>query len=421
MPRPRGVLNTLVRDVFARQTEGVLPARGVFHLLEQEFTERDCMLNMVLRTLRQVYTLHFMQQPLAAALACPPADAESLIEEELCPFQLELPDDLVEHLRTGTASVQDDLEEGGEPAIEEWGAELRRWRHRRRTVETLFWDLLLRTDAYQAGIEHQVGPRAAHRILMYKALLPGAADDVAEAARQPIVRVVLEEVARAQRHQLLGYLKVAMTALETHSVPDDPAVVPARAKLAEVEKQLRDSTAAAGGAARGSGSRSGGGAGATPARKQLEDARRGAGAALMELLALACGGDVRMREGVVCARKGDVARRTGGLGGAAEPRHTVLGALSDPARNLGSLQPTQVPDPAVAYQVLAEGARLVNLYDWYNTFAALRGAHAQAGDEAGQEVQLQARFARAVAVLEHLGLLKHTKRKTDHVQRLVFE
>ena len=49
-------------------------------------------------------------------------------------------------------------------------------------------------------------------------------------------------------------------------------------------------------------------------------------------------------------------------------------------------------------------------------------AQAAADSEAESErsIQLQVRFARAVGELEFMGLVKNTKRKADHMQRMTW-
>ena len=123
-----------------------------------------------------------------------------------------------------------------------------------------------------------------------------------------------------------------------------------------------------------------GGAGAAASaagKQQLTEARNAVRVQLERALHLAEGGSgsVRLREAVTFGHVGDLVRTAGGIGGAAEPRHTVLAALREPKAYLGDIKPEQTPHNAVAYQILSEGARLVNLYDWYNSLAALRGSH----------------------------------------------
>lgn len=153
----------------------------------------------------------------------------------------------------------------------------------------------------------------------------------------------------------------------------------------------------------------------------------------------------------------------GGLCSTIQPRHAIFTALRTPSkvfpllsklsqrqhalrkaddddvmdddiqesRKKNSIPP--VPDIVVAFRILAQGGRLVSLYDWYHTFASsISATHIHAQQQQKQDEQsdehvnitiaeLQARFARACSELELLGLLKYTNRKTDHVARLAYE
>ncbi len=449
MPRAKSLLRTVVSEVLAKQTGGVLLARPVYQLIEHEFWERDCTLNMLLRTLRHIYTLHFLQQPLATSVAA--SYGKSLIGNGGEDVELEISDELCEQLRSATLSVQE--VDGGEcdddelrEKTAEWALDLKQWRVRRRTVECLFWDVLTKTDAYESGIDYRVGcERDSLRVQMFKAFLPGLGNDDG-VRRQPVVKIVFEEIARAQKHQLQTYLNVAVEAMKAHRLKD-AKVSETITKLQAIEAGLINapsnvnsslkapspakSTPRAKGAAAAMGRRraalicNAGAVQTTPSQQKLVSARRELAAVFDSLV-----NDVDsarmwpMYEGVLFERVSEVICITGGIGGAAEPRNTVLGALRDPSKYLGTLTQAQVPDTAIAYQILSEGGRLVNLYDWYNSFSAMRSSQIAAGDkddDGDEETLVQARFARAVAELEFFGLLKHTKRKTDHVQRLVFE
>lgn len=136
----------------------------------------------------------------------------------------------------------------------------------------------------------------------------------------------------------------------------------------------------------------------------------------------------------------------GGLCSGIQPRSTILNALRAPSRSLlhsdvgidvycksnddvrmadeneKQLNEIDVPDISVAFRILAQGGRLVSLYDWYNVFASTRAAaYIAAGEDNVSTAEMQARFARACSELEFIGLLKYTNRKTDHVARIVFE
>ena len=76
---------------------------------------------------------------------------------------------------------------------------------------------------------------------------------------------------------------------------------------------------------------------------------------------------------------------------------------------------------------------MINVFDWYQSFAAVletqRDRVLEIEDQlAGEEVEderwgmeVQARFIRGVHELDFMGFLKHTGRKPDHVTRTVFD
>jgi len=218
---------------------------------------------------------------------------------------------------------------------------------------------------------------------------------------------------------IFAYIKIIVDALQKHTIENDPEVDAIIQRLEEQDKLLRnDQGASTSGKPAGDAAvtaaptpthtpRAKGSAAAlgkrraallgmaatqsTPSQQKLITARKNVASIMDDLLGLIA--DLRslpMHEGLLFSRVGDIVKICGGFSGAPEPRHTVLDALRNPEKYLGSLEPSQVPDNVVAYQILSEGGKLVNLYDWYNTFSAIKS-------------------------------LRHTKRKTDHVQRLVFE
>lgn len=109
----------------------------------------------------------------------------------------------------------------------------------------------------------------------------------------------------------------------------------------------------------------------------------------------------------------------GGMSAVAQPRASFWNAMRHSRSYLGSGAST--PDSAVAYTLLAEGGRLVNLYDWYQSFSAVKSVTSQGQEQIEEECETQARFAKACAELEFVGVFKKTKRKTDHVMRLLYE
>lgn len=439
MPRAREVLSCIVERVLCQQTRGIQLCREVYEVVEREFFERDCTLNFVMRVLRHAHTLHFMSNPIASIMAPPVGDSLIVDDEEEC--AVEVADELCETLRTKVMSVQEigEAELGDEEMRRRaatWIKDIAAVRRRRRTVEWLVWELLQRSHTLETGVESRLGrERDVLRATVFKAFLPGAVS----IHKQMVVRVVREEMAQAQRHQLLRYIELMVSNLPANG---DPVLEKAADELKRSATELRDTATGATPSAqpKRNSLRAKGGAAALGCRRaallgEAKQANAGKGKyagirkkvldVFDKLLDDAtCIARLPMREGVCFDRLADMAKTSGGIGGGggAEPRNTVVRSMREPEKYVGSLERRQVPDIAIAYQVLSEGSRLVNLYDWYNTFSALRSGD-ESGDEGGAaaEVRMQARFARAVSELEFLGLIKHTKRKTDHVQRLVFE
>jgi origin recognition complex subunit 3 len=117
----------------------------------------------------------------------------------------------------------------------------------------------------------------------------------------------------------------------------------------------------------------------------------------------------------------------------------------------------ELPDTSILFRGYLEAGRMINVFDWYQSFAAVletqREKELRAGDrkqaddspcdeaahgrrrgsdeeemEDGEEMEdekwgmeVQARFIRGVHELDFMGFLKHTGRKADHVTRTVFD
>jgi len=109
------------------------------------------------------------------------------------------------------------------------------------------------------------------------------------------------------------------------------------------------------------------------------------------------------------------------------PRAALHTALTDPweyldntdlkIQDLGEISPA-FPDICIGYKLHLECQKLINLYDWlmcWNTIST----GGQEDQEVPDQVQ-QAKFARVVQELQHLGFIRTSSRKTDHVARLTF-
>lgn len=77
-----------------------------------------------------------------------------------------------------------------------------------------------------------------------------------------------------------------------------------------------------------------------------------------------------------------------------------------------------LPDLSVAYKLHLECGKMINLFDWLQSFRSV----VDFSEEEQEQVDptIQARFTRAVAELQFLGYIKTSKRKTDHVTRLTW-
>ncbi|OBZ66967.1 Origin recognition complex subunit 3 [Grifola frondosa] len=117
------------------------------------------------------------------------------------------------------------------------------------------------------------------------------------------------------------------------------------------------------------------------------------------------------------------------------------------------------PDTSILFRRYMEAGRMVNVYDWFESFAVVledqrrrqNGKGDKGKEKAGQEdaemdvdedgedvdedaeaetdgeeaehwkVEVQARFIRALHELDYMGFVKHTGRKADHVIRTVYD
>ena len=102
---------------------------------------------------------------------------------------------------------------------------------------------------------------------------------------------------------------------------------------------------------------------------------------------------------------------------------------------------SDLPDTAVLFRRYLDSGRVINAYDWFESFAQAMSSEREGlglengagmdldeqggGDESetGNEWrrQIQARFLRGVHELDWNGLLRSTGRKRDHVARTLFD
>lgn len=111
------------------------------------------------------------------------------------------------------------------------------------------------------------------------------------------------------------------------------------------------------------------------------------------------------------------------------PRAALHTALTDPweyldhadlkIKDLGEIPPT-FPDICIGYKLHLECQKLINLYDWLLCWNNLSSADKTEEDRETPDQLQQAKFARVVQELQHLGFIRTSTRKTDHVARLTF-
>ncbi|PIA15296.1 hypothetical protein COEREDRAFT_82058 [Coemansia reversa NRRL 1564] len=79
-------------------------------------------------------------------------------------------------------------------------------------------------------------------------------------------------------------------------------------------------------------------------------------------------------------------------------------------------------DSSISYRLHQECGRMINLFDWYSSFASVveKESSSQHPNTAPSQAETQARFMRTVEEMQLLGFIKPTQRKTDHVLRLTW-
>ncbi|EOD51879.1 putative origin recognition complex subunit 3 protein [Neofusicoccum parvum UCRNP2] len=83
-------------------------------------------------------------------------------------------------------------------------------------------------------------------------------------------------------------------------------------------------------------------------------------------------------------------------------------------RMAGALSSTQ-PPTAILYQLYLESGNLINVNDLWLAF------HAIVGEDEEDESMTMALFQRSLAELKYLGLIKASRKKTDHVAKLAWK
>ncbi|KAI3651806.1 hypothetical protein MP228_003109 [Amoeboaphelidium protococcarum] len=78
-----------------------------------------------------------------------------------------------------------------------------------------------------------------------------------------------------------------------------------------------------------------------------------------------------------------------------------------------------VEDWYAAYKIYLESGKLINLHDWYVSFATMVGNN-DSEEACSVNKHLYARFLRLVLEFNYLGFIKKTNRKIDHVQKMIW-
>ncbi len=118
-----------------------------------------------------------------------------------------------------------------------------------------------------------------------------------------------------------------------------------------------------------------------------------------------------------------------------KPRYAIERALSVPHDYLGctccraaseGLSPSQ-PPTAILYQLYLETGGLINVFDLWSAFYAIVGGEGEGedgeddGDKEGGERRALTLFYRALADLKMLGMVKSSRKKTDHLAKLAWK
>jgi origin recognition complex subunit 3 len=94
----------------------------------------------------------------------------------------------------------------------------------------------------------------------------------------------------------------------------------------------------------------------------------------------------------------------------------------------------KLPDASILFRRYLEAGRMINVYDWYESFSQViesqrshlvpadgEDSNGHVDEEEDWKMHVQARFVRALHTLDFVGLVKHTGRKAEHVMRTVYD
>lgn len=448
------------RVVNALSQSGLELSRNVFDLLCGEFIHHDRTIAMVMRSLRLLFTLHFYREPLAAVFCRVLNEREGLHAKDQQIMRRMLQTWLNKQLLmevdkkdvpfTGLLDVP--VQEANRFKCLETFGQLQKWKTRLRLLQRL---VLTSYRAFNVSPRWDTSENLQHNEIMddlqiniFRGFLVD--DETLDVKVDRLIAPILGIVRKAGRPSLRQMIDIAQKEISKapiHSFDEDIGEI--HHDLSLLHDEVNKKTDVHQGQPkypprRASSSRYARGGGAArdrrdqlisavrsevhssdslvPIRKKLETI-------IMRMVNLIIPlKDIAMHETILVSNIEELQSFSGGMGGSAEPRTSLFTAMRQPSKLMEAIPPHAHPDVATAYRILAEGGRLVSLYDWYNNFASIATAASRRKDEEGNvqivpvpPAELQARFARACSELEFLGVMKYTNRKSDHVARLVFE
>lgn len=469
MPVQSDMLNAFVETFSTRP--GVLFTASIFNMIERHFYTHDMSLAMLLRTMRQVVTLHYVSNPLAPLID----SIDSLFDQSpklrtasnatlVCAFQN--PALLTVAKTFPSASELDPKDPSSFVAA---CKRLACWKQIANALQVLASRL---DSVCHNALERNIQPCApspvqsdSRRVAIFRALLP--TNSPGTSATDRLCENLCNRARKLTRERLREFFTALAEELEDFPSPSPPPDVHDLPTLLEQTQELlalfsqRPSAENSDAASIDKRKRpsqenepqqpkpqtplkraTGGNAALLHRRQQLasnmqqtrqkdpfNQARDKLSPLLKHVFDL-CPPlqTLPLHEILLYSNSIELSRAAGGLEGGAEPRTAIFTALRQPSQTLDVDQPFKLPDIVVAFRLLAEGGRLVSLYDWFNSFAMARTAANMAShssDDGTKTVispaEMQARFSRACSELEFIGVLKYTNRKTDHVARLAFE
>jgi origin recognition complex subunit 3 len=120
-------------------------------------------------------------------------------------------------------------------------------------------------------------------------------------------------------------------------------------------------------------------------------------------------------------------------------RATTVAGLLQP--HSFTKEPTQkeipiqdLPDTSILFHRYLDSGKTINVFDLFESFKVVLESQrvlskntgkakrkAKIDDDDEWRIKVQARFIRAFHELDHLGFIKHTGRKTEHITRTLFD